>query len=187
MLEASEETCGPNCNGSVNLFLLQRYDLRDHLCGTPSNRILIVSSASTIQAHLVLLFPILRQVSPRQFTGVLQGIADGIGTYNFLRAAFIVSLNSSSSGSMKKIPRNCLALSRFGFSTAHLCFAFFFDASDTCFHKTGHTSSGREVVCFLVSLSPDQAYPSGGLPFSRKNLVNPVHVSDNSLSPCTFQ
>ena len=71
-----------------------------------------------------------------------------------LRAAFIVSLNSSSSGSIKNIPTNCLALSSFGFSIAHLCFAFFFAASDINFHISGHTSSGREVVCFLVSLSP---------------------------------
>ena len=119
-----------------------------YLCGTPSNRILIVSSASTIQAYLVLLFPILRQVSPRQFTGVLQGIAAGIGTSTFLRAGFIVSLNSSSFVSMKNIPLNCLALSSFGFSTAHVCFALLFAASDKCFHISGQTLSDLEVVCF---------------------------------------
>ena len=46
------------------------------------------------------------------------------GTSNFLRAAFTVSLNSASFGSMKNIPLNCLALSSFGFSIAHLCFVF---------------------------------------------------------------
>ena len=66
------------------------------------------------------------RASPLLFIGILQDIAAGIGTFNFLRAAFIVSLNSSSIGSMKNIPLNCLALSSFGFSTAHLCFAFFF-------------------------------------------------------------
>ena len=106
---------------------------------------------------LVLCFPILRQVSPRQFSGALQGIAAGIGISNFLLAFFMVCLNSSSFGSMKKIPRICLALSSFGFSTANLCFAFFFAASDKC------PLSGLEVVCFLVSLSPDHVYPSGGL------------------------
>ena len=30
-------------------------------------------------------------------------------------------------------------------------------------------------------------YPSDGLSFSRTNLVNPVHASDNSLSTSTFQ
>ena len=97
-----------------------------YLCGKQSNRILIDSSASTIQASLVLRFAILRQFSPQQFAGVLQGIASGIGISNFLPAFFMVCLNSSSSGSMKKIPRICLALSSFGFSTALflLCFAF---------------------------------------------------------------
>ena len=36
----------------------------------------------------------------------------------------------------------------------------FFAASDICFHISGHTLSGLEGVCFLVSLSPDHAYPS---------------------------
>ena len=120
------------------------------------------------------------------FIGILQGIAAGIGTSRFLRAAFIVSLNSSSFGS-KNIPLNCMALSSFGFSIAHLCFAFFFAASDIHFHISGHTSSGREVFCFLVNLPLDHVYPSGGLSFKRTNLVNPVHASDNSLSPSTFQ
>ena len=45
---------------------------------------------------------------------ILQGIAAGIGTSDFLRAALILSLNSSSFASMKYIPLNCLALSSFG-------------------------------------------------------------------------
>ena len=53
------------------------------------------------------------------FTGVLQGVAAGIGTSNFLRAFFMVYVkNYSSSGSMKKIPRNLLTLSSFGFSVS---------------------------------------------------------------------
>ena len=58
-----------------------------------------------------------------------------------------------SSGSMKKIPRNLLAISSLGFSMIHFCFAFRFDASDICFNISGHTVSGLEVVCFIVSLS----------------------------------
>ena len=153
------------------------------------NRILIDSWASTIQAYLVLCFPILRQVSPRQFSGVLQSIAAGIAISNFLRAFFMVGLNSSASGSMEKIPRNCLALSSFGFSIAHFCFALLFAASDMCFHISGQTLSGLEVVCFLVSLSlpsPDHVFPSGGFAFNQMNHVKPVHASDNSLSPSTF-
>ena len=82
----------------------------------------------------------LRWLSPLLFIGVLQGIADGIGTSNFVRSANTVN-----------------------------------------FHISGHTSSGREVVCFLVSLAPDHVYPSGGLSFSRTNLVNLVHASNNSF------
>ena len=121
------------------------------LCPAPSSLGLVYSSASTTQACFVMRFPILRWVSPLLFIGILQGIAAGIGTDNFLRAAFIVSLNSLSFGSMKNIPLNCLAFSSFGISIAHLCFALFFAASDINFHISGHTSSGREVVCFLVS------------------------------------
>ena len=76
------------------------------LCPAPSSLGLVLSSASTTQAYFVLRFPILRWVVPRQFIGILQGIAAGIGTSNFLRAAFIVSLNSSSFGSLKNIPLN---------------------------------------------------------------------------------
>ena len=96
-------------------------------------------------------------------------------------------LNSSSFGSMKKIPCNILASSSFGFSTAHFFFALLFAASDICFHISGHTLSGLEVVYFLVSLSQDRVYPSGGLSFNKMNLVKLVHASDNSLSSSTFQ
>ena len=86
-----------------------------------------------------------------------------------------------------KIPRNCLALSIFGFSMAHFCFAFFVAASDICFHISGHTLPGLEAVCFHVSLLLDHVYPSGCLSFNEMNLVKPVHATDNSLSPSTFQ
>ena len=69
---------------------------------------LLLPSASTTQAHFVLRFQKLRWVSPLLFIGISQGVAAGIGTSNFARAAFIVSLNSSSFGSMKNIPLNCL-------------------------------------------------------------------------------
>ena len=62
--------------------------------------------------------------------------------------------DASSSGTVKKIPRNLLALSSFGFSMAHFCFSLRFAASDICFHISGHTLSGLEVVCFLVNLPP---------------------------------
>ena len=71
----------------------------------------------------------------------------------FYERFFMVCMNSSSSGSMKKIPRNCPALSSFGFSIAYFCFALLFDASDMCFHISDHTLSGLEVVCFFASLT----------------------------------
>ena len=90
----------------------------------------------------------------RQFSGVLQGIAAGIGISNYLRAFFMVCFNYSPSGSMKKIPRNFLVLSSLGFSTAHFCFSLSFDASDISFQISGHRESGLEVVCSLVSIHP---------------------------------
>ena len=99
---------------------------------------------------------------------VLSSNATGIGISNFLRAVFMVRLNSSSSGSIKKIPRR-------------------FDQSDICFHISGHTLSGLDFVCFLVSLPPEHENPSGGLSFNKMHLVKNVHASDNSLSPSTFQ
>ena len=48
-------------------------------------------------------------------------------------------------------------------------------------HISGHLLSGLEVVCFLVSLSPDHVHPSSGLSVNKINLVKPVHASDNSL------
>ena len=47
--------------------------------------------------------------------------------------------------------------------------------------------SGLVVVCFLVSLRPDHVCPFGGLSLNIVNLLKPVHVSDNSRPPSTFQ
>ena len=69
-----------------------------------------------------LVLPILRQVSPRQ----LQSIAAASEFPTFYERLFMVCVNSSSSGSMKKIPRNCLALSILVFSIAHFCFCILF-------------------------------------------------------------
>ena len=146
----------------MNVVLLQRCDLRD----TCAVHLPIVFSKIRVHQQYrhvwSCFFPKLRQVSPRQFIGILQSIAAGIGTCTFYER-FPWCAYSSSSGSMKMIPRCCLALSSFGFSITHFCFALLFAASDICFHISGHTLSGLEVVCFLVSLSQDHVYPSGGL------------------------
>ena len=99
----------------------------------------------------------------------------------------MISLNSSSSGSMKWILRNLRALSSFGFSMFHFCLSLRFDASDISFHISGNKVSDLEVDCFLVRLLLDHVYPSGGFPPNTVKLVKPVHVSDNSRSPSTFQ
>ena len=180
MLEASENYV-PNCNGQMNLFLLQRCDLRD-AC---ANLFLIDSSASAIQAYFWSCFP---QYCGRFHRGNLLVFYKVVLLASEFPAIherfFMVSLNSSSFGSMKKIPRNCLALSSFGFSTAHFCFAFRFTASDICSHM--HCQVLKLFVS-IVSLLPDHVHPSGGLSFNRINLVKPVHASDNSPCPSTFQ
>ena len=67
----------------------------------PSARFLVDSSDSTMHAYYVLRASGVRQVSLYVPLMILQGIAAGIGTSNFLRAFLIVSLNSTSAGSMQ--------------------------------------------------------------------------------------
>ena len=163
----------------MNLFLLQQCDIRD----TCAAHLPIVFSQIGRHRQYKHNWSCVSQYCGRFLRGNLFGfykallLASEFPTFH--ERFFMVCLNSSSSGSMKKIPRNLLASSSFGFSMVHFCFAFRFDASDICFHISGHTSSGREVVYFLVSLLLDQVYPSGGLSFNRINLVRLVHASDN--------
>ena len=103
-----------------------------YLCGTPSNRILMGSTASTTQKYMVLCFPILRQVFPQQFVGV-RALLLASEFPIFYERFFMVCPNSSSFGSTKKIQRNPLALSSFGLSKAHVCFALLFAALDSWF------------------------------------------------------
>ena len=91
----------------------------------PWSRALVGITNKSIFCHA---FPNTAVSLPTALYRILQGIAAGIGTSNFLRAVLIVSLNSSSFGSKKKIPLNCLVLSSSGFSIAQLCFVFFFAA-----------------------------------------------------------
>ena len=115
------------------------------------------------------------------FIGILQGIAAGIGTSNFLRAAIIVSLNSSSFGSMKNIPLNCLALSGFGFLDSPFLLRF-------TFRYIGHMLPRiwpyivRTRGCLFPCKSLTGPCISVRWPFFNKmNLVKPVHASDNSF------
>ena len=115
--------------------------------------------------------------SPLLFIGILQGIAAGIGIYQFPRPFFINVLEFL-------ILRINEIMSSFGISIAHLCFALRIAASIICLHISGHTLSGLEIVCFLVSFLPDHENP---LSFNTMNLVKPVHASDNSRSSSTFE
>ena len=136
----------------MNYFILvQRCDLRD-TCAAPLPIFISQIRRHRKYKHIwSFVSQYLLQVSPRPFTGVLQGIAAGIGISNFQRAFSMMCLNSSSSGSVKKIPRNLLAFSSFGLSMIHFCFALLFAASDTCFHISGYTLSGLEFFFFLVT------------------------------------
>ena len=153
----------------------------------PSNRILTDSSASSTQAYLVLRFQILLQVSPRHFTGVLQGIAAGIGISNLLRAILMVCLNSSSSGSMKKIPRFVwhyrASVSRW------FTFASLFVFMHQTYASTYLAIHCRVLRSFVSSLVSHRTVYIHQVAFRSKriNLVKPVHASDYFVSPSTFQ
>ena len=122
-----------------------------------------------------------------QFFMILQGIAGATDVSNFLRAFLMVSLNSLFSGSMKYIPLNFRAFSRWIFSSDHFCFSFSLAFFPTVFQISGHKWSGLDVSCFLVNLSPDHMYPSGGFSSNKVNWVKPVQESDKSRDPSTFQ
>ena len=87
-------------------------------------------------------------VSPPVFIGILQGIAAGIGTSNFLRSAFHCELEFFIVWFNKVIPYQWSGIVELWFLIAHLRLAFIFDAADMCFHMPVHTLSGREVVWF---------------------------------------
>ena len=111
------------------------------------------SLGKRVYKHCV--YPNPRQVSLHLSGWSLQGIAAGIGNSDFLRAFFVMRLNSSPSGPTKKIPRNFLALSSFGFFDWPLLLFF-------AFRRIRHSKSlasvsGLEVVCFL-SVSSQTIY-----------------------------
>ena len=89
-----------------------------------SNSHRLVSFDNTSKFGLV--FPNTAAGFSNAIHGVFQGIAAGSGISNFLRAFSMLCLHSSSSVSMKKIPRNCLALSSSGFVDSPLLLRFAF-------------------------------------------------------------
>ena len=105
----------------------------------PSKRFLVDSSASTMHVFVVLRIPDVRQVFLFFTPMVLQGIAAGIGTSNFLRACLIVFLElricSIDEINTSQLPR--IVELRF-FSIAHFCLSFRCAASDMSYHTSSH-------------------------------------------------
>ena len=77
----------------IELFPLTAIWSSWRLWRVPSIRFLVDSSASTMHAHFVLQWSKTPQVSLYSSRLVVQGIAAGIGTSNFLRTFLIISLN----------------------------------------------------------------------------------------------
>ena len=132
-------------------------------------RNLVDSPASRIHASfdLILLDAPLPQFL--LFFAILLGIAGAIGVSNFLRTFLMVSLKSLSSVSIKQIPRNFRALSRWSFSFDHFCFSFSLALFPIFFQSSGHKWSGLDVSCFLINLSQDHIYPFGGFSSNKVN------------------
>ena len=167
--------CAQDYSDSMNSWLFLRCGL--HGSCFESIRILIDSSALTIHACFVLCCPTVQQVSLCLWSWSLQSIAAGIGISNFLRAFFIKCLNSSSSGTLKKIPRNLLALSWCGFSIAHLhVFPIIWP------HIV--RSGGRLFSCQSL---PGPCISIRLFFIQTVNLVKPVHESDRFRFPSIFQ
>ena len=80
--------------------------------------------------------------------------------------------------------RCCLALSSFGFSIDHFTFALLFAASHL--YLAMNCGVLRLSVSSWVS-TQTMCTRQSGLSFTEMILVKPVHASDNSLSPSTFQ
>ena len=147
----------------------------------------MLSSASPIQEYFVLRFPILRWVLPLLFVGIFAKHCCWHRNFQLSPRGFHCELEFFVVWFNEEYSSQLSGIVELWFLDSPSLFCFLFRCIGHTFHISGHTSSGREVFCFLVSRSPDHVYPSGGLPFSRTNLVNPVHASDNSFSPSTFQ
>ena len=156
------------------------------LCPAPSSLGLVLSSASTVKAYFALRFPILRflHCSLSVFGNALLLVSELPTFYERLSLwawFFIGWFNREKYASqLSGVVELC-----FLDSPSLLCFLFSLHQT-YIFHKTDHTS-GREVFCFLVRLPPDHVYPSSVLSFNKMNLPKPVHASDSSFSPSTFQ
>ena len=110
----------------AEFFLLQRCDLRD-ICAVHLSIVLPLIRRHRQYKHVLSRFSQYRSKFIHRcllvFCKALLLASEFLTSYERF---FMMSLKSSSSGSMKKIPRNFLALSSFGFSTVPLFFLFTF-------------------------------------------------------------
>ena len=148
------------------------------------SNVILYSSALTTHAYFVLRFPILWWVSPtalyrycarhccwhRNFQLSTSGFHS---EFEF----FVVWLNEEYSSQVSSV-------FELWFLDSPSLFCFLFRCIG---HKFPHI--WPYIIRTRGCLFPRKSPPGQGvgLSFSRKNLVNPVHASDNSLSPPTFQ
>ena len=154
LLEASEWICEQDCNDSENSSLFSVYDIGD-VCVLllPT----LVSCVPRLQQHKHILSCVFQycggfhHFSLSVFCKALLLAPELPNFYERLWLWAWILLRLVQWRIFISIVWHC---SSFGFSIVHLCFAFCFAASDICLHKSGHTLSGREVVCFLGSPLP---------------------------------
>ena len=149
-------------------------------------RFLIDSSASTIQSEFCLVFfkcatsfPVLFTSKFARHCGWHLNFQLSTIVFHVMLKFFIIWFNEEDTTSLSGVIElwflDCPLL---------LLFAF------RCIR---HVSTYMAIHCgvlrsfFLVNLLPDHVNPSGGLSFNKMNLVKPVHASDNSFYPSTFQ
>ena len=119
----------------MNSHLFLQYGLHDNAVSNFPYTFLWIHQ---LPEYTQVLFLILLDPPLPQFFIILQGIAGATDVSNFLRAFLMVSLNSVFSGSMKQIPRNFRALSRWSFSFDHFCFSFSLACFPIDFQSSGH-------------------------------------------------
>ena len=157
------------------------------LCPAPSGLGLVYSSAPTTQASFVLRFPILRWVSPLLFIGIFakhccwhRNCQLSPSGFHCEFEFFVVWLNEEYSPQLSGIVE-------LWFLNNPSLFCFLFRCIG---HKFPHIWPYiiKTRGCLFPRKSPSgQCVTFGSLSFSRTNLLNPVHASDNSPSQSTLQ
>ena len=156
-----------------------------YLWGIPSNRILIDSSASTIQTYLVLCFPNTAAGFPAAIYWCFtrhccwhRNFQLSTSVFHGMFKLFIIWFNEED-------PPYLSGIIELWFLDGPLLLRFAFCCIRQMLPHIWPYIVGS--FFFLASLHPDHVYPSGGLWFNKIILVKPVHASNNSLYPSTLQ